>query len=92
LNADTVANVVLLVRRHRQRAAEHARILQRVRSYCVPLVALRNKADAVGEDQISSVRRIPAARTRVLVGGCELRLLTDQTAHIPWWVFPLYRR
>jgi hypothetical protein len=33
-----VASVVLLVGRHRQRAAEHARILQRVRSYCVPPV------------------------------------------------------
>jgi RimJ/RimL family protein N-acetyltransferase len=28
----------------------------------------------------------------VLVGGCELRLVTDQTAQISWWVFPPYRR
>jgi hypothetical protein len=45
-----VANVVLLVRRHRQRAAERVRILQRVRSYCVPLnaAASRRGPDSCG--------------------------------------------
>jgi RimJ/RimL family protein N-acetyltransferase len=32
------------------------------------------------------------AGAKLLLGGCELRLQGDGTAHMSWWVFPSYRR
>ena len=30
--------------------------------------------------------------TRTLLGGCEVRLRDEATAHMSWWVFPSHRR
>jgi RimJ/RimL family protein N-acetyltransferase len=35
---------------------------------------------------------IRQARTGTLVGGCELRLQSDGSAHLSWWTFPTFRR
>jgi len=35
---------------------------------------------------------IRMAATRTLVGGCEARLQSEQTAEVSWWIFPEYRR
>jgi RimJ/RimL family protein N-acetyltransferase len=35
---------------------------------------------------------IRLAATRVLVGGCEIRLKDHHSAQMSWWVFPNYRR
>ena len=30
-------------------------------------------------------------QARTLVGGCELRIITERTAHISYWIFPQFR-
>jgi RimJ/RimL family protein N-acetyltransferase len=60
--------------------------LEGVRAYIV-------RCEAEWRD--GGARRTWAVRPRdntLLLGGCELRLQGDGTAHMSWWVFPAYRR